>query len=95
MHKRQLVIYIEHVSCIVLGTQWCTIMSTAIYIRLPRELLEKFDEVVQRHGLSRSEAVREAMKLYIKYLEAPSIENIKAIARDSRIRIDELERYYV
>ncbi len=70
-------------------------MSTAIYIRLPKDLLEKFDEVVQRHGLSRSEAVREAMKLYIKYLEAPNIENIKSIAKGSRIKVGELEEYHV
>ncbi|MET1128029.1 MAG: ribbon-helix-helix domain-containing protein [Thermoproteota archaeon] len=50
--------------------------SSAIYVRVPRSLLKEFDSVVQRHGLSRSEAVRDAMKLYIRYLVAPSVQEL-------------------
>jgi len=59
--------------------------ATAIYVRVPTELLKRFDVVAQEHGMSRSEAIREAMKLFIKYMQAPAVKKLKAIVSESQL----------
>lgn len=65
---------------------------SAIYVRVPSDLLREFDRIAQEHGLSRSEAIREAMRLYIRYRKAPSVKELKGIAEDTRIPLELLEK---
>ncbi len=55
-------------------------VASAIYVRVPRDLLQEFDKAAQLHGLSRSEAIREAMKLYIRFAKAPEVKKLRGIA---------------
>ncbi len=64
---------------------------SAIYVRVPSDLLREFDRIAQEHGLSRSEAIREAMRLYIRYSKAPSVKELKGIAEGTRIPLELLE----
>ncbi|NPA04994.1 MAG: ribbon-helix-helix protein, CopG family [Crenarchaeota archaeon] len=65
--------------------------STAIYVRVPRSLLERFDEAARRSGLTRSEAVREAMRLYIKYVKASRLQQLRGLLAATRIPPRELD----
>ncbi len=53
--------------------------QTAIYVRVPSDLLREFDEVAQEHGMSRSEAIREAMKLFIRFSRVPGARKLRGI----------------
>ncbi len=55
--------------------------QTAIYVRVPSDLLREFDEVAQEHGMSRSEAIREAMKLFIRFSRVPDARKLKGLLR--------------
>lgn len=66
--------------------------SSAIYVRVPQELLREFDRVAQEHGLSRSEAIREAMKLFIRYSRAPSVRGLRGIVR-AGVDPEQLDKY--
>jgi metal-responsive CopG/Arc/MetJ family transcriptional regulator len=58
---------------------------------VPPELLREFDRAAQEHGLSRSEAIREAMRLYIRYSRAPEAKSLKGLAAGSKIPVETLE----
>lgn len=53
--------------------------QTAIYVRVPSDLLREFDEVAQEHGMSRSEAIREAMKLFIRFSRVSGVKRLKGV----------------
>jgi metal-responsive CopG/Arc/MetJ family transcriptional regulator len=59
--------------------------ASAIYVRVPSDLLARFDDVAQEHGMSRSEAIREAMKLFIWFTQAPRAKKLVSILSDSRL----------
>jgi len=59
--------------------------ATAIYVRVPSRLLNEFDTVAQEHGMSRSEAIREAMKLFMRYTRAPQARSLKGLVSGSRL----------
>jgi len=59
--------------------------STAIYVRVPISLLSIFDSIAQEHGMSRSEAIREAMKLFIHAARSPSAKSLKGLLSGSRL----------
>ncbi len=63
---------------------------SAIYVRVPSELLREFDRVAQEHGLSRSEAIREAMRLFIRYSRAPTVKKIRGIVSGSKLSSEAL-----
>ncbi len=63
---------------------------SAIYVRVPSELLREFDRVAQEHGLSRSEAIREAMRLFIRYSRAPTVKKIRGIVSGSKFSSETL-----
>ncbi|BEP17102.1 hypothetical protein PYJP_04540 [Pyrofollis japonicus] len=67
-------------------------VASAIYVRVPRDLLQEFDRAAQMHGLSRSEAIREAMKLYIRYAKAPEVKKLRGIA-EAPVSADDLDKY--
>ncbi|RUM47476.1 MAG: hypothetical protein DSY37_02325 [Hyperthermus sp.] len=73
----------------------CVIVSTpsAIYVRVPSDLLREFDRVAQEHGLSRSEAIREAMRLFIRYSRAPDVKKLRGIVGNAKLSSEELELY--
>ncbi len=43
--------------------------TTAICIRVDKKLAERFDKTAEKNGYKRSEAVREAIRRFIKELE--------------------------
>jgi len=66
--------------------------ASAIYVRVPQELLQEFDRVAQEHGLSRSEAIREAMKLFIYYSKAPDVKKLRGII-EADIEAEEIDKF--
>ena len=64
----------------------------AVYVRVPQELLREFDRVAQEHGLSRSEAIREAMKLFIYYSKAPDVKKLRGLIEAS-IEAEEIDKF--
>ncbi|BES82012.1 ribbon-helix-helix domain-containing protein [Pyrodictium abyssi] len=66
--------------------------ASAIYVRVPQELLREFDRVAQEHGLSRSEAIREAMKLFIYYSKAPDVKKLRGLIEAS-IEAEEIDKF--
>ena len=66
--------------------------ASAIYVRVPQELLREFDRVAQEHGLSRSEAIREAMKLFIYYSKAPDVKKLRGII-EADIEAEEIDKF--
>ncbi|ALL01629.1 hypothetical protein Pyrde_1586 [Pyrodictium delaneyi] len=71
---------------------WSLSTASAIYVRVPQELLKEFDRVAQEHGLSRSEAIREAMKLFIYYSKAPDVKKLRGII-ETKVEADELDKF--
>ena len=68
-------------------------MSTAaIYVRVPRDLLYEFDLAAQSLGMTRSEAIREAMRLFIRVARAPTVKSLRGMASSSRIPAERLDR---
>ncbi len=65
---------------------------SAIYVRVPSDLLREFDEVAQAHGMSRSEAIRESMRLFIKYSRAPTVKKVRGIVEGTKISVEKLEK---
>ncbi len=65
--------------------------STAIYVRVPRRLLELFDEAARRSGLTRSEAVREAMRIYIRLVKSSRLQELRGMLSATRIPAEVLD----
>ncbi len=65
-------------------------VPTAIYVRVQSSLLIEFDRAAQQMGMSRSEAIREAMRFFIKYVRAPEARKLKGLMEGSKIPSDKL-----
>lgn len=69
--------------------------SVGVYFRVDRELLEKFTRTARLLGMSRSEALRKAMELF---LEAHSGDTVTRRLRglvESRLSLRDLEEAYM
>lgn len=64
--------------------------ASAIYVRVPTDLLQRFDSVAQEHGMSRSEAIREAMRIFIKFSRAPQVRKLRGILSNSKLNTNQL-----
>ncbi|MFQ6076677.1 MAG: CopG family ribbon-helix-helix protein [Candidatus Bathyarchaeia archaeon] len=70
-------------------------MTQAIYIRIDETLLKKFDEVAERMGYMRSEAIREAMRRFILSTEgAEETKKIRGLVK-SKLNLKELEEAFM
>ena len=72
--------------------------STGIYFRVNKKLLEEFTRVATSLGLSRSEAIRRAMELFIeKYRrnEKTLTEEMRGILKGSKLSSRDLEEMYM
>jgi len=69
-------------------------MIKGIYIRVDEELLEKFDKMAKRLGYMRSEALREAMRRFISYMEEGETAKIRGLVK-SKLSLEELEEAYM
>ncbi len=69
------------------------IMKTkGIFIRVERELLERFTRVAESMGLSRSEAIRRAMEAFIEAQTGQSLTSkMRGLVRGSKLTLRELE----
>ncbi len=69
--------------------------SVGVFIRIDKELLERFTKVAESLGMSRSEAIRRAMEIFI---EVNSKETMTSRVRGlvkSRLSLKELEEAYL
>ena len=69
--------------------------SVGVYLRVSRELLEKFSRVAESLGLSRSEAIRLAMREFIASREGMSVTAKMRGLVKSRFSLRELEEVYL
>jgi len=69
------------------------IMKTkGIFIRVERELLERFTRVAESMGLSRSEAIRRAMEAFIEAQTGQSLTSeMRGLVRGNKLTLRELE----
>ena len=69
--------------------------SVGVFIRIDKELLDKFTKIAESLGMNRSEAIRKAMEMFI---EASSKETMTSKMRGlvkSRLSLRELEEAYL
>ncbi len=64
--------------------------ASAIYVRVPSDLLQRFDMAAQEHGMSRSEAIREAMRIFIKFSRAPQVKKLRGLLGGSKLSAQQL-----
>jgi len=72
--------------------------STGVYFRVNRELLERFTRLAESLGMSRSEAIRKAMEMFIEKYEGKNGETLTSRMRGivrSKLSLRELEEAYM
>ncbi len=72
--------------------------STGVYFRVNRELLERFTKLAESLGMSRSEAIRKAMEMFIERYERKDRETMTSKMRGivrSKLSLRELEEAYM
>jgi len=72
--------------------------SLGVYFRVSKELLEEFTRVARSLGLSRSEAIRRAMELFIERYrgnEKTLTEKMRGILKGSKLSSRDLEEMYM
>ena len=62
LEKRRLVLH----RLIVYIYGVCIVGSVGVYVRVDRRLLEEFTRLAHRLGMSRSEAIRRAMEMFLE-----------------------------
>ncbi|NOZ89167.1 MAG: ribbon-helix-helix protein, CopG family [Crenarchaeota archaeon] len=70
-------------------------IPTAIYVRVQSDLLIEFDKAAQERGMSRSEAIREAMRLFIKYVRVSEAGKLRGLVEDSKLPSEKLEQLVI
>ncbi len=65
-----------------------------VVFRVPVDLLAEFDAIVRRLGMSRSEALRQAMKMFVSAARAPRVRKLYAMGKGSRIRAERLDELF-
>ncbi len=72
--------------------------STGIYIRINKKLLEEFTKIAQLYGMSRSEAIRKSMEMFIqsskREREKTMTSEMRGIVK-SKLSLRELEEAYL
>jgi len=69
--------------------------STGIYLRVDEELLKEFTKVAEMLGMSRSEAIRKAMELFIISKSGKSMTSRMRGLVKSKFTLRELEEIYL
>ena len=69
--------------------------STGIYLRIDEELLKEFTKVAEMLGMSRSEAIRKAMELFIISKSGKSMTSRMRGLVKSKFTLRELEEIYL
>ncbi len=72
--------------------------STGVYFRVNKELLEKFTKLAESLGMSRSEAIRKAMEMFIERYGRKDRETMTSRMRGivkSKLSLRELEEAYM
>jgi len=68
--------------------------SVGIYLRVDKRLLERFSKVAEILGMSRSEAIRRAMEMFITVNEKESMTSRMRGLVKSKLTLRELEEIY-
>jgi len=72
--------------------------SSGVYLRVSKDLLEEFTRVARSLGLSRSEAMRKAMEMFInKYRKSDGslTESMRGLLKGSKFSLKDLEEIYM
>ena len=72
--------------------------STGIYIRINKKLLEEFTKTAQLYGMSRSEAIRKSMEMFIQSSRRGRKKTMTSEMRGivkSKLSLRELEEAYL
>ena len=72
--------------------------STGIYIRINKKLLEEFTKTAQLYGMSRSEAIRKSMEMFIQSSRRRRKKTMTSEMRGivkSKLSLRELEEAYL
>jgi len=70
--------------------------STGMYVRVDSDLLERFTRLARRLGMSRSEAVRKAMEMFIEAQGGETrTSRMRGLVGKSRLGSRELEEAYM
>jgi len=69
--------------------------SIGIYLRIDEELLKEFTKVAEMLGMSRSEAIRKAMELFIISKSGKSMTSRMRGLVKSKLTLRELEEIYL
>ncbi|OYT48346.1 MAG: hypothetical protein B6U85_02795 [Desulfurococcales archaeon ex4484_42] len=69
--------------------------SRDIYLRIDEELLKKFTKIAEMLGMSRSEAIRKAMEMFIISKSGKSITSRMRELVKSKLTLRELEEIYL
>ena len=69
--------------------------SVGVYVRVNRKLLEEFTRLAHRLGMSRSEAIRRAMEMFLERSRGESVTSrMRGLVR-SKLSLKELEEAYL
>jgi metal-responsive CopG/Arc/MetJ family transcriptional regulator len=69
--------------------------SVGVYVRVDSRLLEEFTRIAHTLGMSRSEAIRKAMELFLDvYRGESATSRMRGLIR-SRLSLEELEEAYL
>jgi len=69
--------------------------TVGIYVRVSKELLEEFTKIANALGLSRSEAIRKAMELFIMLQKNKTMTSKMRGLVKSKFTLKELEEIYL
>jgi len=69
--------------------------SVGVYIRVDSKLLEEFTKLARSLGMSRSEAIRKAMELFLEVYRGESVTSRMRGLVKSRFSLKELEELYL
>ena len=69
--------------------------SRGVYFRVDEALLEKFTRTAKELGLSKSEALRRAMEMFIESTRSSQTARIRGLVRGSRLGLRELDEAYM
>ncbi len=69
-------------------------VATGVYVRIDRKLLEEFTKVAESLGMSRSEAIRKAMEMFLETRRGETrTSKIRGLVK-SKLSLRELEEAY-
>ncbi len=70
-------------------------VTTGVYVRINRKLLEEFTRLAESLGMSRSEAIRKAMEMFLEtHRSRTKTSRMRGIVR-SKLSLRELEEAYM